>query len=88
MTAVSLKEILPDALEKGYAIPGFLFAIFLIVIFAGGSYLDIFPLRGLISDNWEKYKPNYLLIEILREEHLEDNCSSIKKFLNYFSKYF
>ena len=37
----------------GYAIPGFLFAIFLIVIFAGGSYLDIFPLRGLTSDNWE-----------------------------------
>ena len=38
----------------GYAIPGFLFAIFLIVIFAGGSYLDIFPLRGLVSDNWEE----------------------------------
>ncbi len=38
----------------GYAIPGFLFAIFLIVIFAGGSYLDIFPLRGLISDNWDE----------------------------------
>ncbi len=38
----------------GYAVPGFLFAIFLIVIFAGGSYLDIFPLRGLVSDNWEK----------------------------------
>jgi len=37
----------------GYAIPGFLFAIFLIVIFAGGSYLDIFPLRGLTSDNWD-----------------------------------
>ncbi len=37
----------------GYAIPGFLFAIFLIVIFAGGSYLDIFPLRGLVSDNWD-----------------------------------
>ena len=32
----------------------FLFAIFLIVIFAGGSYLDIFPLRGLVSDNWEE----------------------------------
>ena len=30
----------------GYAIPGFLFAIFLIVIFAGGSYFDFFPLRG------------------------------------------
>ena len=38
----------------GYAIPGFLFAIFLIVIFAGGSYLDFFPLRGLVSDNWEE----------------------------------
>ncbi len=37
----------------GYAIPGFLFAIFLIVIFAGGSYFDIFPLRGLVSDDWD-----------------------------------
>ena len=36
----------------GYAIPGFLFAIFLIILFAGGSYLDLFPLRGLTSDNW------------------------------------
>ncbi len=36
----------------GHAIPGFLFAIFLIVVFAGGKYLDIFPLRGLVSDNW------------------------------------
>jgi microcin C transport system permease protein len=36
----------------GYAIPGFLFAIFLIVIFAGGSFLNWFPLRGLLSDNW------------------------------------
>lgn len=36
----------------GYAIPGFLFAVFLIVFLAGGSYLQIFPLRGLVSDNW------------------------------------
>jgi microcin C transport system permease protein len=36
----------------GYAIPGFLFAILLIVLFAGGSYLDWFPLRGLTSENW------------------------------------
>jgi microcin C transport system permease protein len=35
-----------------YSIPGFLFAIFLIILLAGGSYLDIFPLRGLTSDNW------------------------------------
>jgi microcin C transport system permease protein len=38
----------------GNAVPGFLFAILLIVLFAGGSFLDWFPLRGLISDNWEE----------------------------------
>jgi microcin C transport system permease protein len=36
----------------GYAIPGFLFAIMLIVLFAGGSFLAWFPLRGLVSDTW------------------------------------
>lgn len=36
----------------GYAIPAFLFAILLIILFAGGRYLDWFPLRGLTSDNW------------------------------------
>ena len=35
-----------------YAIPGFLFAVLLIVLFAGGSYFDWFPLRGLWSDQW------------------------------------
>src|SRR5215471_4898069 len=38
----------------GYAIPGFLFAILLIVLFAGGSFLNIFPLRGLTSDYWDQ----------------------------------
>ena len=37
----------------GYAIPGFLFGILLLVLFAGGSYFKIFPLRGLTSDNWD-----------------------------------
>jgi microcin C transport system permease protein len=36
----------------GYAVPSFLFAVLLIVLFAGGSYLSVFPLRGLTSDNW------------------------------------
>jgi microcin C transport system permease protein len=36
----------------GYAIPGFLFAVLLIVLFAGGSFFDVFPLRGLTSENW------------------------------------
>jgi microcin C transport system permease protein len=39
----------------GYAIPGFLFAVLLVVFFAGGSYLQIFPLRGLVSDDWETF---------------------------------
>jgi microcin C transport system permease protein len=40
------------AIIIGYAIPGFLFAILLIVLFAGGSYYRIFPLRGLTSANF------------------------------------
>ncbi len=43
-----------SAIIIGYAIPGFLFAIILIVIFAGGSYLDLFPLRGLTSENFDE----------------------------------
>ena len=42
------------AIIIGYAIPSFLFAILLVVLFAGGSYLDWFPLRGLTSDNFEQ----------------------------------
>lgn len=41
------------AIIAGYAIPSFLFAVLLIVVFAGGRYLDWFPLRGIISDNWQ-----------------------------------
>jgi microcin C transport system permease protein len=39
----------------GYAIPGFLFAVLLVVLFAGGSFLRIFPLRGLVSDDWASF---------------------------------
>ncbi len=38
----------------GYAIPSFMFAILLIVLFAGGQYWDFFPLRGLVSDNFDE----------------------------------
>lgn len=41
------------AIIVAYAIPGFLFAILLLVMFAGGSYWKIFPLRGLTSDNFD-----------------------------------
>jgi microcin C transport system permease protein len=39
----------------GYAIPSFLFAILLIVLFCGGSFWQIFPLRGLTSENWSEF---------------------------------
>lgn len=41
-------------LVLGTAIPSFLFAVFLLVLFAGGTYLDWFPLRGLTSENWSE----------------------------------
>ena len=40
------------AVLVGFAIPGFVLGVFLIVLFAGGSFYDVFPLRGLTSDNW------------------------------------
>lgn len=42
------------AVLAGYAIPGFVLGVFLIVLFAGGTFLDWFPLRGLVSENWEQ----------------------------------
>jgi microcin C transport system permease protein len=42
------------AIFMGYATPGFMFAILLIVVFAGGSYYDLFPLKGLVSDNFSE----------------------------------
>ncbi len=49
-------------LIAAYAIPGFLFAVLLLVVFAGGSYYQWFPLRGLTSDNWDSLSwPNRIL---------------------------
>ena len=42
------------AIVVGYAIPGFLFAVLLIVLFAGGTYFSLFPLRGLQSEEWRE----------------------------------
>lgn len=47
----------------GYAIPGFLFAILLIILFAGGSFLNIFPLRGLTSDGWAQFPWYWKIID-------------------------
>src|SRR6202011_3740639 len=47
----------------GFAIPGFLFAILLIILFAGGSFLSIFPLRGLTSDGWSEFPWYWKIID-------------------------
>lgn len=47
----------------GSAIPVFLFAVLLIVLFAGGTYLNIFPLRGLTSDGWENFNFFHKIID-------------------------
>jgi microcin C transport system permease protein len=49
----------------GYAIPGFLFAILLIVLLAGGSFWQIFPLRGLTSDNWRELPTGERILDYL-----------------------
>ena len=47
----------------GFAIPGFLFAILLIILFAGGSFLNWFPLRGLTSDGWSNFPWYWKIID-------------------------
>ena len=41
----------------GYAVPGFVLGVLLILLFGGGSFWDIFPLRGLTSTNWQELSP-------------------------------
>src|SRR5215472_12156276 len=47
----------------GFAIPGFLFAILLIILFAGGSFFNLFPLRGLTSDGWSQFPWYWKIID-------------------------
>jgi microcin C transport system permease protein len=47
----------------GFAIPGFLFAILLIILFAGGSFFNWFPLRGLTSDGWSNFPWYWKIID-------------------------
>jgi len=49
----------------GYAVPSFLFAVLLVVLFAGGSFLDWFPLRGLTSDNWDQMSLGEQILDYL-----------------------
>jgi microcin C transport system permease protein len=51
------------AIIVGFAIPGFLFAILLIILFAGGSFFNVFPLRGLTSDGWSQFPWYWKIID-------------------------
>lgn len=47
----------------GYAVPSFLFALFLIVLFSGGSFFTLFPLRGLTSEEWDTFSLSHKIID-------------------------
>ena len=63
-----------------YAIPGFLFAILLLVLFAGGSFLQIFPLRGLTSDYFEQLSLGEKIVDYFWHIALPIIASTISAF--------
>ncbi|MFA5581024.1 MAG: ABC transporter permease subunit [Paracoccaceae bacterium] len=63
-----------------YAIPGFLFAILLLVLFAGGSYWQIFPLRGLTSENFDQLSLGGKILDYLWHITLPVAASTIASF--------
>ena len=68
------------AIIVGYAIPGFLFAILLLVLFSGGSYLQIFPIRGLTSYNWDTLSASGKVLDYFWHITLPVIASSIAGF--------
>ena len=63
-----------------YAIPGFLFAILLLVLFAGGSFLQIFPLRGLTSDYFDQLSLGEKIVDYFWHITLPIIASTISAF--------
>ena len=68
------------AIIVAYAIPSFLFAVMLLVLFAGGSYWRIFPLRGLTSDNWAELSLGAKVLDYLWHITLPVIASTIGAF--------
>ncbi|MEQ9366840.1 MAG: ABC transporter permease subunit [Leptospirales bacterium] len=58
----------------GYVIPGYVLGLLLIVFFAGGSYLDLFPVSGVVSDNWEFMGPVDQTLDFLHHMALPMIC--------------
>ncbi len=63
-----------------YAVPSFLFAIMLLVLFAGGSFWQIFPLRGLTSDNWAELTLGGKILDYLWHIVLPVTAATISAF--------
>lgn len=64
----------------GYAMPGFILGVLLIVLFGGGSFWDIFPLRGLTSDNWDELGPLEKVLDYLWHITLPVTASVVSLF--------
>lgn len=64
----------------GYSIPGFVLGITLLVLFGGGSFWDVFPLRGLTSDNWEELSLGGKILDYLWHMVLPVTASVVGSF--------
>ncbi|PWB80913.1 MAG: microcin ABC transporter permease [Methylocystaceae bacterium] len=64
----------------GYAVPGFVMGVLLIVLFGGGSFLDIFPLRGLTSENWDELGWREKIVDYLWHVTLPVTASVVSHF--------
>ena len=69
-----------SAIIVAYSIPGFLFALVLLVVFAGGSYFQWFPLRGLVSDNWSELTWYWKILDYLHHIILPVTAATIAGF--------
>jgi len=61
----------------GYAIPGFVLGVVLVVLFGGGSFWSVFPLRGIVSDNWSELGLSMKILDYLWHMVLPIIASSV-----------
>jgi len=64
----------------GHAIPGFVLGVLLIVLFAGGTFFDWFPLRGIVSDNWRELSLPALVVDYFWHLALPLTCLMVGSF--------
>jgi microcin C transport system permease protein len=64
----------------GYVIPGFALGVLLIILFGGGSYLDLFPVSGVVSDNHQYLSPLNKVLDFLHHMFLPLICYMVSEF--------